>query len=303
MALYSFDGTWNIEHSAGEYDRNTNVVQFMDLYSNNEHKEFYQGIGTRYGLMGKIIGGAFGVGGKQRIYEAHRDLYNNYSSGDCAIDVIGFSRGAALALYFVYSIAKKGVHNPANGKCIEPQPPIRFLGLWDVVAAFGIPIDICGIPCQRINLGYHFQLSPLVKHCFHAIALDERRQSFRVTRVRGSYEVWFRGVHSDIGGGNGNFGLSSIALYWMLNKAILIGLPIKSESLSYIKEQRNIAAAISANLDPVKQSFRKLSSNDLIHYSVSRRINCNNPCNSNLVESLNDEANRVMIENIIQGGD
>ncbi len=32
MALYAFDGTWNTEHSAGEYGQNTNVVKFRDAY-------------------------------------------------------------------------------------------------------------------------------------------------------------------------------------------------------------------------------------------------------------------------------
>ena len=50
----------------------------------------------------------------------------------------------------------------------------------------------------------------------HAMALDERRQSFSVTRIKGAYEVWFRGAHSDVGGGNGNAGLNAIAAAWML---------------------------------------------------------------------------------------
>lgn len=293
MALYAFDGTWNDEHSAGEYDENTNVVQFKDLYDG--HKKLYQGVGTRYGWFGKLVGGAFGVGGKQRIYEAHVDLYENYLYGDAEIDIIGFSRGAALALHFAHSIAKKGVHNPADGRCLDARPAIRFLGLWDVVAAFGIPINILGIPFQQINLGYRLRLSPLVENCFHAIALDERRQSFRVTRVGGGYEVWFRGVHSDVGGGNDNPGLNSIALYWMLNKAIIAGLPVNRESLAQIKDQRDPDAPVSENLDPVKQSFRKLSSSDVIHYTVRTRAGCNNPSEFNPTESPGDEATRKIL--------
>ena len=36
MALYAFDGTWNSEKDAGEYDLNTNVVRFKDLYAGTE---------------------------------------------------------------------------------------------------------------------------------------------------------------------------------------------------------------------------------------------------------------------------
>ena len=70
MALYAFDGTWNSEKDAGEYDRNTNVVRFKDLYAGT--KFFYQGVGTKHGLLGKIAGGAFGVGGHERIEAAKK---------------------------------------------------------------------------------------------------------------------------------------------------------------------------------------------------------------------------------------
>ena len=57
-------------------------------------------------------------------------------------------------------------------------------------------------------------MPPNVQHCYHAMALDECRAFFQLTRLAGTgvneagrlVEVWFRGVHSDIGGGNGNFG-------------------------------------------------------------------------------------------------
>ena len=79
MALYAFDGTWNNEKDAGRYDLNTNVVRFKDLYTGR--KFFYQGVGTRHGLVGKIVGGAFGVGGHDRIEEAKRDLARQLAEG------------------------------------------------------------------------------------------------------------------------------------------------------------------------------------------------------------------------------
>ena len=72
MALYAFDGTWNSEKDAGEYDRNTNVVRFKDLYAGP--KFFYKGVGTKHGFVGKVAGGAFGVGGHDRIEDAKRDM-------------------------------------------------------------------------------------------------------------------------------------------------------------------------------------------------------------------------------------
>ncbi|MEP6962673.1 MAG: DUF2235 domain-containing protein, partial [Acidobacteriota bacterium] len=64
-------------------------------------------------------------------------------------------------------------------------------------------------------------------HCFHAMALDESRYNFPLHRLEPNprlTETWFRGVHSDIGGGNGNVALSSISLHWMFQKAQACGL-------------------------------------------------------------------------------
>ena len=79
MALYAFDGTWNSEKDAGEYDKNTNVVRFKDLYTGT--KFFYKGVGTKHGTAGKFFGGAFGVGGHDRIEDAKRTWRSSWPPG------------------------------------------------------------------------------------------------------------------------------------------------------------------------------------------------------------------------------
>jgi hypothetical protein len=64
------------------------------------------------------------------------------------------------------------------------------------------------------------------RHAFRALALDERRSNFVPTSLDGAYEVWFRGVHSDVGGGNTNLGLNNITLRWMARKALFAGVPV-----------------------------------------------------------------------------
>src|SRR5262249_25611259 len=141
--------------------------------------------------------------------------------------VVGFSRGSALALDFVNKVSSDGIRQ--NGKVIEANPKIRFLGLFDVVAAFGV--SNLGFLLAKFNPLHHLTLPDNVEHCYHAMALDERRPSFEVTRVANAYEVWFRGVHSDIGGGNGNTGLSNVTLRWIYRKAMLCGLPITEANI------------------------------------------------------------------------
>lgn len=273
MALYAFDGTWNSEKDSGKYDLNTNVVRFKDLYDGP--KFFYKGVGTKHGTLGKIAGGAFGVGGHDRIEDAKRDLEKQFAAGDRDIDIVGFSRGAALAVHFA-NVLGDGVKFGA----FRDVPPVRFLGVFDVVAAFGIPIDL-GFSFNRINLGYKLGLSKVVKNCYHALALDESRKAFRPTRVKGGCEVWFRGVHSDVGGGNNNIALNDIALRWMLRKAIACGLPMKANCVDTSCTRLDINGKISDNFDIILSRPREPKTDDRFHYSVSGRpkhVNPPDPC-------------------------
>jgi len=274
MALYAFDGTWNSEKDAGRYDLNTNVVRFKDLYTGK--KFFYQGVGTRHGTLGKFVGGAFGVGGHDRIEDATKDVARQFAAGDRDIDIVGFSRGAALAVHFANVIGDGGV--TVNG--VGENPAIRFLGVFDVVAAFGIPIDI-GLNFNRINLGYKLGLAKAVKHCYHALALDESRKAFRPTRVRGGCEVWFRGVHSDVGGGNSNRALNDITLRWMLRKAIATGLPMAADCVATSCTRLDIDGKIGENFDKILSRAREPQADDRFHYTVAlraRHVNPPDPC-------------------------
>ncbi len=274
MALYAFDGTWNQEKDAGKYDLNTNVVRFKDLYTGP--KFFYKGVGTKHGALGKFLGGAFGVGGHDRIEDATRDLAKQYAAGDTDIDIIGFSRGAALATHFA-NVIGDGVK--INGK-VE-KPAIRFLGVWDIVAAFGIPINLPGFNFNRINLGYKLTLAKAVQSCYHAIALDEARQAFRPTRVLGGCEVWFRGVHSDVGGGNNNHALNDITLRWMLNKAIVCKLPMATNCIGTSCGRVDLNGKIGENFDPIHNRSREPKPGDRYHYTVltrAKHVNPPDPC-------------------------
>ena len=175
--------------------------------------EYVPGVGTRFGLPGKIVGGAWGVGWLDRINETYETLCQAYVGGDRVIDVIGFSRGSAIALDFINKVYKDGIQQ--NGRIVVAQPSIRFVGLFDTVAAFGVAN--LGFVFSSLNAFHRLALPPNVEHCFHAMSLDERRPSFVNQRIEGAYEVWFRGVHSDIGGGNNNPGLEYVTLRWLFS--------------------------------------------------------------------------------------
>ncbi len=268
MALYAFDGTWD------DKDTNTNVLRFYNAYVASQpspHNRYLTGVGAGVSFLGRLAGGLFGAGEGEKVDEAFGYLRDSFAA-DSTIDIVGFSRGAATALDFANRVYKATLEN-AEGQRLRPT--IRFLGLWDVVAAFGIAS--LGFYFSQLNVGHHLTLpGHRIRYCFHAMALDERRPSFIVTRVRGGYEVWFRGAHGDVGGGNGNTGLSNIALRWMYDKAKAAGLPIRQNDIDALEV--NPGAAIDPDiLSRTSLWKRTVQPTDRVHYTVSDRDDHNNP--------------------------
>jgi hypothetical protein len=129
MALYAFDGTWNSAtlNDDIEQENETNVANFSEAYTGP--KWYVSGPGTRFRDVGRAMGGAFGAGGPERVKEAYKQFCKNWAQDDHIIDVIGFSRGAALALDFANKIVDDGIRRPDSKAVVEERPHIRFLGL------------------------------------------------------------------------------------------------------------------------------------------------------------------------------
>ncbi len=269
MALYAFDGTWNSdEDKLGE---KTNVVRFSELYVGN-NIEYVSGVGTRFGKLGHVFGGLFGSGGRTRISEMYDELCDNWEQGDQIIDIVGFSRGSALAVHFANKLCEEGV-KLSDGR--TEKVSIRFLGVWEIVGSFGLSFDTV-VNFQDINMGWKIDtLHRCVEHCFHAMALDERRESFAVTRLDPDNnddnirEVWFRGVHCDIGGGNRNEARSNIALQWMLEMGRSSGLVFNETKAKQTRYSNiNRFAKVSENQDVKVDPRRQVNSGDEIDPSA-----------------------------------
>ena len=108
---------------------------------------------------------------------------------------------------------------------------IKVLGVWDTVGSLGVPFG--GPLFRRFNRKYEFHnvtLGHNVDNAFHALAIDERRSPFRpalwdkkVRKDQNMEQVWFSGVHCNVGGGYDKDGLANCAFQWMLEKAHLGG--------------------------------------------------------------------------------
>jgi hypothetical protein len=291
MALYAFDGTWNSAKTDDENaPTNTNVFRFYDAYNRHSTSDdFYvQGVGTRWDTLGRIVGGVFGMGELPRIDEAYDHLCRAWADGDRVIDIVGFSRGAATTLDFCYHIQKHGICLPHSHTVVEPNPVIRFLGVWDVVAAFGV----ANLGNTAANIGHHLAIPKSnLQYCFHALALDERRPSFLPTRLHGAREVWFRGVHSDVGGGNGNRGLNDIALKWMLCKAKAAGLPILDADIAALRP----VPGTTPHTDKPPLKVRPIEPVDRRHYTVTPMGDWQTVPDTCSVETEADEATAVQL--------
>lgn len=244
MILVAFDGTWNDENpDKGKWV--SNVRRFWHCCTGP--KIYKRGIGNNeeYSFLMRMLGGAFGIGGKSIVWKACLEVGLEIENGKKPVlGVVGFSRGGALALHFANTVAEHGVPLPstkkkhrervpnANGRghrikvtyTYEKRPvSVRWLGLWDVVPAMGIPGN-------DVNLGYQLKAPPgaIVSH---AMALDVASGNFRLKRVDGAYEAWFMGEHSEVGGGVGNARLSDCTLRWMVGKALKQGVAVDLASL------------------------------------------------------------------------
>lgn len=118
---------------------------------------------------------------------------------------------------------------------------VRFVGVFDTVGALGIP----GPSRDRMKF-HNVTLGPTVEHARQALAIDERRMTFEpciwtidtnlpsAQRPHSVKQVWFEGVHSDVGGGypNAKSGLSQISLAWMVTEAATLGLVFDPHTLA-----------------------------------------------------------------------
>jgi len=281
MALYAFDGTWN-DSSMPESERDTkadtNVHRFRTVYT--EKVEYKDGVGTRHGFLGKAIGGITGAGSQKRVTEQFEKLKENFRTGDTTIDIIGYSRGAAIARIFVHFIGENYELIGENDALLNSPPTIRFLGLFDTVASFGLP-------WTDKESGFERDIPEFVENTYHAMALDETRETFGIERCLGDREkiteVWFRGGHGDIGGNatfeernkeTANSKRTNIALEWMLDKATALKLPISNIGANTFRETRNEAPITSldekVSIGKVGTLSRRIHQGDLVHHSLEK---------------------------------
>jgi len=270
------DGTGQ---EGGSADKpNTNVYKLFNMLQDRTSTQvaFYdRGLGTGWR---KLTGNAAGMGMSQNICECYKFIFDHFEAGD-QIFLLGFSRGAAtvrslssLIHYFgilpksrpelierAYKVYRKRVADEAERKRRADEfvarhhtmwTKIKFLGCYDTVAALGVPLKSVSVVLDRIpglRHSFHdFRLSASVENAYQALAIDDERKTFHpvlwdpeTTEHQTIRQVWFCGMHTDVGGGYKEQGLSDVPLVWMTRKAVENGLLIYPRHKAAVAEDAN----------------------------------------------------------------
>lgn len=257
------DGTGN----AFGGDDNSNVVKlYSTLVINEEQVGYYHpGVGTMGAPnarnwvekhWSRVKGLAFGAGLLDNVADAYRYLMDVCADGD-KVYLFGFSRGSYTARALAGVLHMYGLLCPGNDGLIRyiigmyarktreaagmqatlavaenfkatfsRDCPLHFEGLFDTVSSVGWVSRPLVIPFAAHNPSMHIGR--------HAISINERRCYYRQNlwgppdAKQDIRQVWFTGVHSDIGGSypESESGLSKVTLEWMLHEADAAGAKI-----------------------------------------------------------------------------
>jgi uncharacterized protein (DUF2235 family) len=227
-------------------------------------------------VITRILGMAFGYGLESDIRDAYVFLMNNFEDGDrvflFGFSRGAYTVRAVASLLHMYGLIPKGnealvpyairmlmaIHTleERRGRKTEEQDYFKlatefkgtfstrdckplFVGLWDTVSSVGWYENPLRLPYSANN--------PDIEIGRHAVAIDERRAFFRSnlwipsvspkeSGPKDLKQVWFPGVHCDVGGGypENESGLSKITLEWMLREAISAGLIVDPVQMDLI---------------------------------------------------------------------
>jgi RHS repeat-associated protein len=232
LILFAFDGTNNSNpppvNSNGNSDDFSNVYKFYLAYdaTKNGPAWYMNGIGRDDYASGIVapIGDAINASTARARINSMLLRFDQFmrksdftAKPDVFIDIVGFSRGAAMARDFSNQVAQKMRDNiyANTGACIT----LRFIGLWDTVAQVGLN--------GAANLFFDLTIPPEARHVFQAVALNEHRYWFPVESIATGVQRGFIGSHADIGGSYGTGDLSDVALNWIVQQAKNSGLLMK----------------------------------------------------------------------------
>lgn len=170
-----------------------------------------------------------------------------------------------------------GARLPSNA--LIPDVPVKSVAVWDTVGSLGIPAYVGDHRYDAFRF-VDSALSDKVEFGFHAMAIDELRGDFPVTRWddrKNVTQVWFCGAHADVGGGykERESALSDVALDWMMKKLAGIGVRFVDPPLHKLVTAEGFAQIHKPwedfPFDRLVRSARQVGARERIHASVPLR--------------------------------
>ncbi len=242
------DGTWNDETGLKGDGNVTNIVHLKRLLKSDEDRQivsYHRGVGNDNdnGQLRSVLKGATGREIEAIVNKAYATFVEKWKKGD-RIYIFGFSRGAATARLLASKINREGVpksiqitrksqvnnetnvvervilnYNVDRSKIIPVE--IEFLGVWDTVAALGAGNNVLKFfGLRKRNLFQNYDIAENIMKAIHLVAIDETRKIFAAALMNDkptvTHEVWFPGVHSDVGGSYEEDEIAKVTLYYML---------------------------------------------------------------------------------------
>ena len=294
------DGTGN------EYGKNnTNVVETYTICKKTKDQVvFYDpGVGTggweyieEKKSLRAISDQATGEGLQKNINDAYAFLMETYKQGD-KLYLFGFSRGAFTVRSLAGMLYKVGLLRPDNENLIEYAAklyniegnsqiargfketfcvpcPVHFIGVWDTVSSLAM---------NARKRWHNSSLNPEAKCGCQALAIDEQRKDFppsiwdenKLARGQSIEQVWFAGVHSNVGGWYDERGLSNITLHWMMGRAKSHGLRINVTELNKRKPDAHdkLHDSLKGFWNFRGKHIREIPKGSKVHKSVFDRLN------------------------------
>ncbi len=265
--VFFSDGT-----AADRNDR-TNVWRTYKAMLNQDEDQpvlYDPGVGTRW--INLIRGRVFGVGLALNVRQGFKFISDHFEEG-ATIYLFGFSRGAYTVRSLASMISLCGLAPPGATwrqrwkfwkaykknrnlrvfpsmvKQLEDEhgatkAQVEAICVWDTVGSIGRQARTSDIRRKLWHRFHRMTVWEPIQRLYHAVSIDERRTQYFPHTLRDQgmsedqliEEVWFPGVHSDIGGGyKDDRSLADIALQWMLEK---------------VKDELKLAPDLFADLSP-----------------------------------------------------
>lgn len=132
---------------------------------------------------------------------------------------------------------------------------IDFLGVWDTVSAYGMPVAELRPVINWLFWPMNFSdltLSRKVKRACHALSLDDERATFHPIiwdqktdeDMKRISQVWFPGSHANVGGGYAEDQLSLVSLEWMMTHASAAGVRLIPSVVQRVADEKSAYARI-----------------------------------------------------------